>query len=462
MVAAALAATALAYPATAMAHGLVGRADLPIPVWLFGWAASIVLVVSFAALSVLWQEPRLQTVVRSALFPLSRVVDVVLGAFGIFVLVATVYCGFAGTSLATANLGPNVIYVYFWVGLAFASVLFGDVFRLLSPWRSIARAWSWCGRRALGRPLRAARSYPAWLGQWPAAAGIVGFAWLELVYVNRDVPSTLAWIVIGYTLIQLAGMAVFGIEDWSRRADAFGAYFGLLSLLALFERQDGRIYRRRPLSAVPQLVILPGTMALLFAALGSTTFDGFSNGTIWASLAPRLESAFSGLGASASLELAFSVGLIGCILIVAGFYQLGVRGILTVDVERSGSELARKFAHTLIPIVFAYVVAHYFSFLVFQGQGIAHLISDPLGNGSNIFGTAGATIDYQVIGPKAVWYIQVAALVVGHVSGLMLAHDRALALYPRVEDATRSQYWMLVVMVGFTSLGLWLLSAVAV
>jgi hypothetical protein len=47
------------------------------------------------------------------------------------------------------------------------------------------------------------------------------------------------------------------------------------------------------------------------------------------------------------------------------------------------------------------------------------------------------------------------------VAGLTLAHDRALATYPDSREAARSQYWMLVVMVGFTSLGLWLLSAVS-
>ncbi len=127
---------------------------------------------------------------------------------------------------------------------------------------------------------------------------------------------------------------------------------------------------------------------------------------------------------------------------------------------RSSSELASAFVHTLIPIAFAYLFAHYFSLLLFQGQAMGYLISDPLGDGSDIFGTADKGIDYKVIGSEAIWYVQVAALIVGHVSALVLAHDRAIALYKRARDATRSQYWMLVVMVGFTSLGLWLLSAI--
>jgi hypothetical protein len=128
--------------------------------------------------------------------------------------------------------------------------------------------------------------------------------------------------------------------------------------------------------------------------------------------------------------------------------------------HRAG-ELSRRFAHSLIPIALAYVVAHYFSLLAYQGQALASLASDPLGDGSDLFGTASATIDYNVIGATAIWYVQVAALVLGHAAGLTLAHDRALIVFRRVRDATRSQYWMLAVMVGFTSLGLWLLSASA-
>jgi hypothetical protein len=146
---------------------------------------------------------------------------------------------------------------------------------------------------------------------------------------------------------------------------------------------------------------------------------------------------------------------------VGALYRLGVAGMASIGGGHRSGELAQRFAHTLIPIALAYVVAHYFSLLAYQGQAMASLASDPLGDGSNLLGTASATIDYNVISATGIWYVQVAALVLGHVAGLTLAHDRALTVYRRVRDATRSQYWMLAVMVGFTSLGLWLLSASA-
>jgi hypothetical protein len=147
------------------------------------------------------------------------------------------------------------------------------------------------------------------------------------------------------------------------------------------------------------------------------------------------------------------------VLLINGFYRLGIAGIHSVDRDRSGDELAGRFVHTLVPIALAYIVAHYFSALVYNGQATAYLASDPLGDGSNLLGTADATIDYSVISATGIWYVQVAALVGGHVCGLILAHDRAISMYRSARDATRSQYWMLAVMVTFTSLGLWLLSA---
>ena len=119
------------------------------------------------------------------------------------------------------------------------------------------------------------------------------------------------------------------------------------------------------------------------------------------------------------------------------------------------------FAHSLIPIALAYVVAHYFSLLAYQGQAMASLVSDPLGNGSDLFGTASTIIDYNVISATGIWYVQVAALVLGHVGGPDARPRPRARRLPRVRDATRSQYWMLAVMVAFTSLGLWLLSASA-
>jgi hypothetical protein len=301
--------------------------------------------------------------------------------------------------------------------------------------------------------------YPEWLGRWPAAAGLLGFAWMELAYSNGDDPSTLAVAVLVYTTITLVAMACFGTEAWISRGEAFSVYFNLFSRISALTVKDGRLGLRRPLSGITTLEPLPGTVALLVVMIGNVMFDGASEGKPWVDVAPDIQDFFVDLGFSlaTSLELTFSVGILIALGIVSAVYAIGVIGVHALD-HRPKVTVARSFVHTLVPIAAVYVLAHYFSLLAYNGQAIAHLSSDPLGKGWDLLSTAGSTINYGIVGATEIWYVQVGVLVAGHVCGLVLAHDRALALYGKAAAATTSQYWMLSVMVAFTTFGLFLLS----
>jgi hypothetical protein len=450
-----------AFPAAADAHGISGRASLPVPAYLFAWAAAIVLIVSFVLLSAMWSTPRLQDGRQRRLCTWPPALGIPAGAIGLAIFALVIYAGYEGVPFYTANFDPTFIFVIFWVGVPVASVLLGDWFSAFSPWRSFARAARWSGRR-VGVRWRTPLRYPAWLGRWPVVAGLLAFGWLELVYHDHDNPVTLASLSLAYFVFMLVGMALFGIEEWSERGDAFGGLFSLIARLSFFEVHDRALWGRRPLSGAPPISQESGFVAFVLVIIGITTFDGASNGVVWNTLQPHVQSFFSGLGLGETPadELADSLGMLLAIAVVVSFYMLGVVGMRSVSRRYSTTQLARSFAHTLVPIAFAYVLAHYFSLLIWQGQAIGYLASNPLGDGSNYFGTAGWHVDYAFLGSTVIWYVQVLALVTGHVGGLTLAHDRALASYRSPQDAVRSQYWMLVVMVGFTSLGLWLLSAV--
>ena len=209
-VAAAAAACLLLVPAAAEGHGIVRRANLPIPEWLFGWAAAMVLLVSFVALAVLWPKPKLE---RDRWRPVpgalgralgSRTLEAVCGAAGVALLALVVVAGLAGTQSPLNNFASTFVFIIFWVGLVFASAVFGNVFAAFSPWR------------ALGRLGRARRPYPERLGRWPAAAGLFAFTWIELVSGWGEQPRTLAFAVLGYTAVTLAAQAVYGVEAWTR------------------------------------------------------------------------------------------------------------------------------------------------------------------------------------------------------------------------------------------------------
>ncbi len=447
-------------------HGISVRSDLPIPEWLFGWAAAMVLVVSFVALAVLWPEPRLQ---KPTWRPLpggigrllaSRPVEIICGAIGIFLFGLTVYAGLRGTESTTANFAPIFIYVIFWLALVPLSVLFGDVFRAFNPWRAIGRGVAWIARTVSRAELPAPLEYPAWLGRWPAAVGIFAFATMELIASDGDKPDSLAVAALAYSAVTFIGMALYGVDRWIERGEAFSVYFNLFSRLSAVETRDGEVGLRRPLSGLPRLEPLPGTVALLAVMIGSVSFDGFTGKRPWNSVSPDIAEFFQdrGLSPQHALEATFMLGLIGGILFVAAFYWLGVLGAKSVGGGFSASRLANEFVHSLVPIALAYVAAHYFTLLIFDGQRLFYVISDPLGKGSDLFGTAGTQPDLGWIGANAIWYWQVGFVVAGHVAALILAHDRALALYADAKQAVRSQYWMLAIMVGFTSLALWLLS----
>jgi hypothetical protein len=449
-----------------LAHGLTGRADLPIPAWLFGWAAAGVLVVSFVSLGLFWKTPKLE---GSGWRPLpswlsrvatSRATDIVCSLVGVFLLGIVIWAGIWGAQSAGDNVVPTFIYVIFWVGLVPVSVLFGDVYRAFNPWRAIGRGVGWLSTKVLGERMSTTPPYPLQLGRWPAAAGLVAFAWLELLAPTGVEPKTLAVATIVYSSFTFLGMGLYGVEAWTSRGDAFSTYFGLFARISPFERRSHEVGIRRPLTGLTRLEAIPGTVALLAVMIGTVTFDGGQETSVWSELGPRISGFFENIGMSAALadELAGGVGMFLCIGLIGGFYLLGIAGARTVGGDFGLRELALEFVHSLVPIALVYVGAHYLTFLLFQGQAMGFLVSDPAGKGWDLFGTAGWQIDYGLIGATVTWYVQVAFVVLGHVCALALAHDRALVLYEEPRAAIRSQYWMLAVMIGFTSLALWLLS----
>jgi hypothetical protein len=454
------------------AHALVARQDLPVPAWLFAWGASIVLIVSFFALAAAWRKPRFEEAHWRPLGAgLSRALcswpaRVLYGCVGIFLFGVAVYAGLRGTEAPDRNFALTFFFVTAWLGFAFFSALFGDLFRPFNPWRAVGRA-SGAGFRAIAGQRPARLAYPEALGRWPAAIGLLAFVWLEVVYggsggvaVGLD-PEVVAQAALFYSAYTLAMMALFGVEEWCERGEVFSVYFGMFSQLGVFAFEDGRLGRRRPLAAAGTWATLPGSVAVVIASIASTSFDGGQEGAFKGTIESVTESVVdAGIGLLSAQRLADTLFMLLCFAGVALVYMLGVRGMRTVRGAPSLKTLRVGFAHSLIPIALAYLVAHYFSFFVFQEQAqFTYLLSDPLGTAStDLFGTASAGVDYTVLSANAIWYVQVGALVVGHVLGLTLAHDRALVYWPNYRDASRSQYWMLAVMVAFTCFGLYLLS----
>jgi hypothetical protein len=442
---------------TVVAHGLGGRVDLPVPLWMAQYGAVAALVVSFAALTTWWQTPRLEGeaaagrplpdwLQRFADAPATRAG---LRALGLLLAAVTVLVAALGPGDGAHNPAPTWVYVWFWVGLVPASLLLGPVWRLLNPLRTLSAGLARLG----GDPDEAGtRRLPAWLGYWPAAVGLAVFAWLELVYLYRDQPFTILVFLLAYATVQLVAGLVYG-QGWFARGDAFEVYSSLVARLSPISRgPDGRLALRSPLANLAGLRPEAGLVAVVCVLLGSTAFDGLSRTRWWTDL-----TADAGVTASALLGTA---GLLGSIAVVAGTYaaatRAGQRYRPAAAANDPDGRMDRLFIHSLVPIVVGYTIAHYFSLLVFQGQNGYILASDPFGDGWDLFGTADWKMNLLLVSTSVIAVIQVVAIVAGHVVGVVAAHDRAVTLF-RGRNRVRGQYLLLVTMVFYTLSGIALL-----
>ncbi len=423
----------LAIPDAALAHGVSARTDLPLPLALVTYAAGVVLIVTFAALAWLWPQPRWERGIHGRALPAGaqaalRAIAWPLRILGIALLAVVLYAAAVGPDDPERNIAAVTIYVLFWVGFLFASGVIGDL------WRAIGPVW------AIGRLIERRRaSYT--FGHWPAAIGLAAFTWLELVHPDPGAKRVLVGALSIYLVVTFTATLIWG-REWLREGDPFCALFGVVAAMAPFYVDDeGRLRLRPPLVGLSTLQPVRGTVALVVVALGSTTYDGLSRTQLWTRIIG------DGNVLTGTLGLLWTIGAVYALYRLAISAMPVLAGVPKDD--RDVDETAMAFVHSLIPIALAYAVAHYFSLLVFEAQAAFRLASDPFGKGWDMFGTVDWTISYTAMSTKAIAYIQTAAIVGGHVAGVVLAHDRAVSRYP-VKVATRTQYPLLVVMVAYT------------
>ena len=443
----------LAQLAVPSAHGVGGRQDLPIPFAFVVAGASVALVVSFAVLALAWRTSRFSGDAGGHPLPawVTATVDSAplrwaLRLLGLLFVGFTAMAAFLAPDLNT-NPTAGLVYAVFWVGLVPASLLLGPVWRAMNPVRTLHLGLA----RVLGAAPEDAglRPLPPGLGYWPAAAGLLAFTWLELVAPDRATSPVIRTFFLAYFGVQLLGATLFG-SRWLDRGDGFEVLSSLVGRLSPFGRhRDGRIVVRNPLDGLDGLTAAPGLAATVSVLLGSTAYDSLSNAPFWVQ---RYQA--SALGPT----LTGTLGLVACIALVAGAYLLAaaLSGRQTAVPFR---ELPGAYAHSLVPIVVGYLIAHYFSLLVLEGQRTLIYTSDPFSNGADLFGTAGRDVDTTIAEhPSVISTVQVLAIVVGHVLGVVAAHDRAVRLLP-LRSAVSGQLPMLVLMVGYTVSGLLLLFA---
>jgi hypothetical protein len=433
------------------AHGIGGAKDLPISPELAIAGATAALVVSFTVLAVAWRNPRYDAATSGRPAPawLAGIVDALwwrilwraLG-FALFAYVAT--AAVFGKDLVI-NPVFGVFYVWWWVGLVPLSLLFGPVWKAISPVRTINLAFA---KISGSDPERGVFTYPERLGHWPAAIGLFAFVWLELVYpYSTELGPVRLWAA-AYVAVMLVGGALFG-NVFYERADPFEVYSTLVSRMSAWGRRDGVLLIRSPLANLDATPALPGLVGVVAVLFGSTAFDSFKDSARWVQFVQGTGTSTYVLNNLALLTFCLGVGAI----FAAGTMLTG----LGDDLQRK--QLPDLFAHSVVPIVVGYVIAHYLSYLVEVGQLTLIQLSDPFSNGSNLLGTGNLDVNYWLsYHPTLLANIKVLAVVAGHVLGVIAAHDRAIRILPRRHQLT-GQLPLLAAMIAFTVGGLYLLFA---
>lgn len=399
-----------------------------------------------------------------------------------------VVAALAGNQSPTRNMAPTAVWVGWWVGFAYLSALLGNLWAVINPWSAVF-GWG----EALFGPRRAPLCYPDWLGAWPAVGLFATFAWVELIFIGRSIPAQLGLLIVGYSLLTWTGMLLFGRTAWLRQGDPFMVAFGILARFAPTEirvtdrdacrrcappctAQDGpcincgecfahappsgQELNLRPFGAglLHTRDITPSLVVFVLLLLSTVTYDGFTATPAWSRLERALYAALAPLG-EGRLPVIGTLGLLAFPLAFLLVYLLFARGMAwAADDQLPTRTVACLFVLSLVPIANAYHLAHYFTYLLIQGQLMIRLVSDPLGLGGNLFGTARYRPDIGIVGARFVWYLAVIAIILGHVIAVYIAHVVALREFRDRRAALRSQLPMLVLMVGYTAVSLWIIA----
>ena len=448
-------------------HGFGVRYDLPASLAIYLFAAGGVVVISFVLVVMFAGDqvgakaidytrrpvPFLLTAARS---PWPRIVG---GIVGVAALLAVVIAGLFGSSDNTRNPAEYLVWIFFWAGTVILSGLVGNLWYLLNPWAAIYDAVTRVVR--IGPVLKLPN-----VGVWPAAAAYFSFGCLELTTGMANRPWLVATVAVVYSVVTLAGMVLFGRDEWLNHCEGFTVLFDIVGRFSPIEAErddSGRIVAVyvRPWGVGLLKPAASGWDRVVFVILMLSTlaFDGILATPAWQDFTVALEPVWLPMGSFGF----FFTRTLGLILLTVAFLLIFVAfmeaviyfGSRKVDLKTTVS----GFALTLVPIALVYNAAHNYSYVVVQSQGLIPLLNDPLGKGWNLWpAVAGYQPSFALAQASTVWFAQIILIVLGHVIAVYLAHVRAGERFRTAQRALLSQYPMLLLMVMYTMTSLWILA----
>ena len=421
---------ALLWSVPAAAHTLHGDVDAPLPfaAYLLGAAVAVALSFAFVAISDGPPEPEPQPG-RLRIVP--KFVRLLLRGVGLLAWTWVVAQTIAGGD-SDAEVQTLLLWVFGWVGLALVSALLGPLWSWLDPFTTLHDIGA-AIVRPLGLRIPGRAPWHRHTDAWPALIFMVFFVWLELA-ATIGAGRELGVVLILYTLVTLGGMAWYGRDRWRSHGEVFSVWFGLLGRLAPFgllgRRRDGQVQRRPFGHALTHEPWSASLLAVVAIAVGSVIWDGVSQTQPFYDL-------FGGVH-----PVTDALMLVGFLVFMAA---------LVIGVGRRVGYVAMGAG--LVPVAVGYLVAHYLTYLLVEGQRIVVALSDPFQQGWDLFGTVRYEPTDDFLSASVVWTIQVTAVVLGHVVGAWLGHA-AVRERRRAGEPT-SQWPLAALMIGLTVVTLW-------
>ena len=445
---------------TTFAHGFGERIDLPIPFNLYAFSAAATVAVSFILIGLLTGKKDPQDLPQYDLGSLAIGRALFFHAFPrwclrlltLFIAILIIVAGYNGSQIPSYNIGPTFVWILFAVGMVYFSAFVGNIWPVIHPAGTVHSLTS-----VVFPSRKEEREWSKTLLFWPGVCTYFLFRWIENVHPSPSEPSTIASIVVAYLLISLIGMLAIGRRNWLTYCDPFNVFFTFLSSFAITHTEECK-GKKRMMLRFPgvglfhmQRIPLSGIVFEMLM-LSTIAFDGMKETPTWKVVRTSLDG-------SMSLGVIDTLGMLAFLVFFLGTYFF-FSWLISICMSKkfTALQIASAFAFSMLPIAVAYEVAHFISLFILDGQRAIYLISDPLGLGWDIFGSAGYEVRYTFLNYTVLWNFQVLIIVLGHVIGVYVAHIRALSLLKNRTIAIRSQYPMLILMVFYTMFSLWIIA----
>lgn len=455
-------------PLSANAHSFGQIYTLPVPFWLYAWAAIAALLLSFlVAIAISHRSlgaprtralPRAFTALCIGLKPLGQLL-------ALSALVLCIATGLTGPEDAYLNVNMTLFWIGFVLAFAYACAVVGNTYDAINPWqllvRALSRVWPRLQRGMMKRPER--------VGLWPAYTLYLVFIWFELL--GEAGPAKLAHWLIAYTAVNLAGSLWLGQHAWFQQGEFFAVFFRLLGHMAPLYWRNGQLHIRWPFAGLRQgQAMSHSELLFILFMLASTAFDGLHMTELWrklywqdvfALLSPWLGTHM--VSAYPTLKALYGLWQTLLLALLPVLYWLIYLSCLAMAKSLTGSTwslrvLALRFAWSLLPIVLVYHASHYYTLILSQGAELPRLLSDPFGLGWNVLNVRFAPAIYRLPEMDFIWHSQVGLILLGHIASVYLAHVEALRTFAGHREAWLSQIPLLLLMMAFTVFGLWILA----